>query len=166
MRNPLFALSLFLLSAFAALAPAQTSGGAASTPSAAPAQGQHRPSTTGGVKVKAGESHTNGDDLTVSTNKGSKGKATVYPKDGDHRSQSTVNTSTGWAGEISGLDGNDTVNLGSSSDATISGDGGAVVMGSGSATITNDGKPGGPPIHVTRADGSTHDVDPGDTETF
>lgn len=124
------------------------------------------PRTAGGEKVKPGETHTNGDDLTVSTEADSKGKATVYPKEGDERDVSTVNTSSGWHGEISGLDSNDTVNLGSSSDATISGTGGAVIMGSGSATITNDGKEGGPSIHVTKADGSTTDIAPGDTESF
>ena len=114
------------------------------------------------TKVKPGESKCNGDGVCVD-NKSKRKKITMTPGEGkgDASSETTVNTPTGADSDISGIDGNDTVTLGSSNTGNISGTGGTVnVSGGSTVTVTCDPGTGSTPITVN-VSGTTITVNPG-----
>lgn len=115
-------------------------------------------------KVKPGECHENSDGVTVCNDKDSSGNAKVNPKSGTSGSETTVTTGTGFEGSIDGIDSNDTVDLGSSNDATVSGNGGTVNTGGGSTTTVTNGTGGGD-MTVNTPSGSTVTVPPGSSAT-
>jgi hypothetical protein len=118
-------------------------------------------------KVKPGEAHTNNDGVTVDNDSDSTGNATIDPKDGSGNSQTDVDTQTGFEGDISGIDNNDTVDLGSSNDVNVSGTGGNVSASGGSTVnVSNTGPVGGGNINVTLPSGTTINVGPGSNVTI
>ena len=99
--------------------------------------------------------------------RGEWGNATIDPKDGNANSATTVDTNTGFEGDISGLDGNDTVDLSSSNTVNVSGTGGSVeVSGGSTVNVSNTGPAGGANIDVTLPSGTTINVGPGSNITI
>lgn len=94
--------------------------------------------------VKPGDCHNNGD-VNVCNRATSSAKIKVTPKQGTAGSSSQVDFENRANGSVDGLDANDTVNVTSRAEASITGTGGTVnVSGSNaSATITNNAPPGG-----------------------
>jgi hypothetical protein len=120
------------------------------------------------AKVRPGDTHTNGDGVTVTNDKESTGDATVDPKEGNAESDTTVVCKTGFQGTVSGLDFTDTVRIRSNSTATVtSNDGGNVQLSGGSTvTVTNTSGDGGRPINVTTGGGTSVSIPPGSSATF
>lgn len=117
-------------------------------------------------KVKPGESYTNNDGVTVDNDDASGGNATIDPANGSGNSSTQVNTKTSFEGDISGLDSNDTVNLGSSNTANVSGTGGTVNVSGGSAiSVSNTSVAGGGNMTVNLPSGSSITVGPGSNIT-
>lgn len=113
-------------------------------------------------KVKPGQEHTNKDGVTVDNAEDSDGNAFIDPKKGTTGSSTTVDTNTGFEGEISGLDSNDTINIGSSNTVTVNTDGGTVNIGGGSSvTITTS--PTGGTTTVNLNSGQQVSLPPGTT---
>jgi len=120
-------------------------------------------------KVKPGSSATNNAGVTVSNDSTSTGDASLSPGDGQGKSDcaSNVVTKSGFKGDVDGLDSDDSVSVGAHNDASVSGTGGTVALGGHSTTtVTNTGTPPGAPIHVITPDGISHDVPPGNSQTF
>lgn len=87
--------------------------------------------------VKPDNSHTNGDGVTIDNDVASDGLATISPKNGKATSATTVKGKTGLKGEITGIDGNDTVSLsygvgGNGCSLVVAGTGGKVKINGGS----------------------------------
>lgn len=161
MRQLLAAASLLLL--------ASVSSATQSPGSPSPSPPSVSPSSKSEV-VEPGESFTNGDGVTVaneSPEEGGYGTATITPKEGDGTSETTVKTKPNFEGAISGLDGNDTVNIGPTSEATVAGAGGNVTIGGNSiVTVQNTGPQGGPSTTVTFVGGAVAVIPPGSSVTF
>lgn len=91
--------------------------------------------------VKANEEHTNKDGVTVKNDKGSKGDIKITPKDGVPNNpdpETRVTFKNGAKGECTGLDSNDTVDVGPNCAVDISGDGGTITAAGGSnLTVSN-----------------------------
>lgn len=118
-------------------------------------------------RVRAGQSHSNNDGVKVENNQGSDGDAYISPKQGNANSETKVRTRSGFRGKVTGIDKNDTVEVGSNNDATVEGDGGKVTVGGGSrVTVTNKATAGGASIEVTLSTGSVITVPPGSTVTI
>lgn len=115
-------------------------------------------------KVRPGDEYCNVDGVCVKNTKDSNGNATVDPRGGTSNAATTVATRTGFEGEISGLDSNDTADLGSSNEATVSGEGGTVNVGGGSKVTVQNGEGGGD-MTVNLPSGTTVTVSPGSTTT-
>ena len=165
MKNPLLiaALSCLLFApAFAAVADSSTGGGGQTSGDVGDADAASKKK-----KVKPGECHTNNDGVEVCNDSGSSGNATIDPKDGSAASATTVTTKTGFEGKVTNMDGNDTVDVASNNDVTISGDGGTVNMGGGStANISNTSGPGGASTTVNMPSGATLTIGPGSSLTI
>ncbi len=115
--------------------------------------------------VKPGKCHKNNDGVEV-CNTGEKGNFVVDPKSGNENSATTVEAKNDAEGTVEGIDSNDTVNLASGSNVTISGTGGTVNAGSGSTgTVQNTNAPGGASITVNIG-GGNFSVPPGVTIPF
>jgi len=119
----------------------------------------------GTTTLKPGDpAHTNEDGVTAENPSGSGGNVTINPTKGDKNSKTTVKTKTNAEFSVSGLDENDTVDMGSSNAATISGKGGTVNMkGNSTATVTNTADKNGKDITVNTPNGGTVTVKPGCT---
>ncbi len=135
-------LGILFLSAFMFLG-FSTSSVAAQTKSAPPPTTSSQPAEPAvKAKVKQGETKSNCD-VTVAVKPTSGGTATINPGDASGKcdsTNSTVDTTGTFDGTISGLDPGDTVNLGASSTATVTGTGGTVNMKTNSTgTFTNTG---------------------------
>lgn len=125
------------------------------------------PCVGGYEKVKPGEETTNRDGVTVANDKESSGDATIDPKGGCGKegSKTKVKTKTGFEGSISGLDGNDSVDMSSGADATVSGSGGDVTISNNSeVTVTNAAGGGNMTVHMPS--GSEVTIPPGSSATF
>ena len=106
------------------------------------------------VNVPPKKSHTNDDGVTVDNKEKSKGNVRVTPKIGDEDSQTTVTCKNGAIADITGLDSNDTCDVGANCNVTISAAGSTITMAGGStATVTNTGS--SPLVVHTPAGGST-----------
>ena len=118
--------------------------------------------------VKPGESHENEDGVNVENSMKSGGDAKVNPKKGNKNSATTVTTKSRFDGTISGLDSNDTVNMGSSNTGEVKGDGGRVNLSGGCrVTVTNTSTALNPKIMtVSLPSGATATVAPGSSTTF
>lgn len=113
-------------------------------------------------KVKPGNSHCNSDGVCVANGEESRGDAIIDPKEGSESSITEVDTKSGFEGEISGLDSNDIVNLGSSNTCGVTGTGGTVTCSGGSTVgVTNVGGDGATNMTVNLPSGSTVTVPPG-----
>ena len=111
-------------------------------------------------RVAPGNTHTNADGVTVDNRASSHGNATIDPRTGSGSSTTTVRTKTGFDGKVSGIDSNDDVSIGSSSQAEVEGEGGSVRVGGGSTVkVTNGGSAGN--ITVNLPSGTVLTVPPG-----
>jgi len=113
-------------------------------------------------KVKPGQNHCNTDGVCVTNNQESSGDATVDPEVGSGISETTVTTQSGFEGTITGIDANDTVNLGPSNNGSVSGAGGTVNTGS-SSTLTISNGTGGGNMTVNLVGGSEITIPPGNS---
>lgn len=123
---------------------------------------------SGAEKIEPGEpTATNPDGVGVTNAAGSSGNANMNPASGCGGAGATtaVNTQTGFEGSITGLDANDTANLGSSNEATVSGNGGNVVLSGGSTVTVSNGNGGGN-MTVTLPSGAKATVLPGSSVIF
>lgn len=112
-------------------------------------------------KVRAGEHHDNGD-VSVDNDPDSGGEATIDPDEGSSTTATTVRTSTGFKGSVSGVDGNDAIHLGAANLATVNGIGGNVYLSGGSdVTINNLGGEGAMSMTIHMTSGTTITVPPG-----
>ncbi len=94
-------------------------------------------------EVKPGKEHCNGDVCVKNESTGSQ-DANVTPAKGDKDTATTVDTDTNFKGSVTGLDSNDTVNVGSSGTVTVTGTGGTVsAKGGSTVTVNNDAPAGG-----------------------
>jgi hypothetical protein len=115
-------------------------------------------------KIKPGEDGCNQDGVCVDNSDESSGNAYIDPAEGSTSSDTTVTTQSGFEGEITGLDGTDSANLGSNNTATVTGTGGDVSLGGGSTvTVNNSGGTGSSDITVTLPSGTEVTVPPGST---
>ncbi len=117
--------------------------------------------------VDPGECHTNNDGVEV-CNTGDSGdkEIAMTPKSGKASSKTTVNVKNKAQGTVSGIDGNDTVNVSSGADVQISGTGGTVNVSAGSSgSVTNTAGSGGGSITIQYSGMSFH-VPPGFSITF
>tara|TARA_R110000851_G_scaffold120002_2_gene248110 strand:- start:933 stop:1430 length:498 start_codon:yes stop_codon:yes gene_type:complete len=135
-----------------------------------PTEGE-RPASTTAHRLNRGESHTNLDEVTLTVDEESTGKASIDPKKGSKTSKTTVRTKTGWIGKVAGIDSNDEVVLGSSSEGSIEGTGGEVSIAGGSTvTVTNTtANPNGTAtgqITCTLPSGAVVTIPPGSSATF
>lgn len=118
--------------------------------------------------VMPGMTETNGD-VTVENTSSGQTNATVSPKQGDSSSESTVTTDTGFRGTISGVDMNDTVNLGSNQGdsspmgipVTVNTAGGNVILKGGSHVRVSNALASTATTVVQLQNGSTVELEPG-----
>lgn len=163
MRMMNFLTSMLVVSALLPLAAGQGQGGG-SVPTT-PVFNEE-----GGSKqvVNPGNCHDNGD-VKVCNNADSGGKATIDPKtaNGGDAESTEVVTKTNFKGSVEGIETGDTVDVGSSNTASISGTGGNVhAQGGSTIAVTNTSAPGGSSINCTLPGGSTVVVGPGSNVTI
>ena len=150
-------LSIIALLTMLPIAAAFTSQTSAGNPGAIPA-------TAGAETVEPGETHTNGDGVTVENFEDSGKNIKVTPKNG-HPGSITKVVCEGdpLEGNVDGIDGNDKVIVKSGANMTINGTGGTVEVGTGgTVTVTNTNGSGGSNITIV-AGGVTVTVYPGMT---
>jgi len=120
--------------------------------------------TAGRIKVNPGDTNGNGD-VTVTNNDDSNGKAVIRPEEPTD-DESDVGLGNGFKGTVDGVDDGDEVRLGPNNDTDINCNGGGEITlgGNSTVTVTNDNSGG----HVTvfKPDGTTQNVNPGDSITF
>jgi len=119
-----------------------------------------------GTTVGAGQSHTNGDGVTLSTDAGSSGTATINPTTGNGNSSTEVVTKTRWSGTVSGIDNNDSVDVKASSKGTVSGTGGSVSLAGGCEVTVTNTDTGNGTITVNLPSGGSATVKSGSSVTF
>tara|TARA_R110002096_G_C14661938_1_gene728385 strand:- start:4101 stop:4619 length:519 start_codon:yes stop_codon:yes gene_type:complete len=127
-------------------------------------------------RVKKGEKHENEDGVKITNEDDSGANADINPKTGDKDSDTKVKTGTGFEGQVDGIDDGDEVDLGSSSEAEVSGTGGEVSVSGGSTVkVTNTNEPpvtgggtagAGDSITVILPSGNTLTVPPGSSVTI
>lgn len=119
-------------------------------------------------RVRPGQQHTNADGVHVVNRSTSNGDAWVDPAQGGATGSTTVDTRTGFDGEIEDIDSNDTVNMGSSATGEVKGDGGTINLSGGSSVrVTNTAPAGGGDITVNLPSGGPgQTVHPGGSVTF
>lgn len=120
--------------------------------------------------VKPGDPcHTNDDGVEVCNTGGTgDGNIVVDPKTGSGTSATTVDVKNDAEGTVSGIDGNDTVNVANGANVEISGTGGTVDVSAGGSTgsVTNT-NPVGTGGNITIKTGSVDiHVPPGQTVNF
>jgi hypothetical protein len=120
---------------------------------------------TGQKVVKPGFCGGNGD-VKAENEDESGGTATITPgKGASDETDSSVSTTSQFKGTISGIESGDTVKLGHSANATVTGEGGTVdIRASSSVTVINTGS--GSAITVTLPGGTTATVPGGSSTTF
>lgn len=112
------------------------------------------------VTVKPGQSFTNANGVTITTDINSQGNASINVG-GPTRQTTSVRTKTGWKGTVTGIKIDDVVQLTASNHAKIQGDGGTVQGGGNSLIEVKDTGPNGMPTKVELSSGVTGDVPDG-----
>lgn len=117
-------------------------------------------------RVRPGQQWTNVDGVQVINRTGSTGDAWIDPEQGSATGSTTVDTRTGFDGEIKDIDSNDTVNMGSSATGEVKGDGGTINLSGGSSVrVTNTGTGGDITVNLPSG-GPGQTVHPGGSVTF
>lgn len=114
----------------------------------------------GTVIVGPGGSAYNGDGMMVTTGAASQGSCSLTPMNGTSSCKSKANAKAGWAGDVSGMDDNDSTSLTGPSvpgqTTTVGGTGGTVFAGPGvNALICNTAPLGGSNITVNTPTGTS-----------
>jgi hypothetical protein len=115
--------------------------------------------------ILVGAEWTNLDGVNVINDANSGGTARINPKYGDKDSKTSVVTKSGFKGSVSGLDSNDTTDIGATNTVTINTDGGTVNIAGGSTATVNNANNGNN-CHVTLPSGGSVDLPPGSSAVF
>lgn len=120
--------------------------------------------TAGRIKVRPGETKTNGD-VTVTNNSDSDGKAVIRPEEPTD-DESDVGLGNGFKGKVSGVDVDDVIRLGPNNETEISCNGGGEIILGGDSNVTVSNDDSGGHVVVIQPDGTPYNVNPGETKVF